>query len=85
MCIDANCFLNPDVENAICRGYEKETNTVAKDVLNNIIKNAEIARDEAVPICQDTGMAVVFLKIGQDVHISGGLLCDAVNEGVRRG
>ena len=85
MCIDANCFLNPDVENAICRGYEKETNTVAKDVLNNIIKNAEIARDEAVPICQDTGMALVFLKIGQDVHISGGLLCDAVNEGVRRG
>ena len=85
MCIDANCFLNPDVENAIRRGYEKETNTVAKDVLNNIIKNAEIARDEAVPICQDTGMAVVFLKIGQDVHISGGLLCDAVNEGVRRG
>ena len=85
MCIDANCFLNPDVENAICRGYEKETNTVAKDVLNNIIKNAEIARDEAVPICQDTGMAVVFLKIGQDVHIEGQNLEDAVNEGIRQG
>lgn len=60
MCIDANCFLNPDVENAIRRGYEKETNTVAKDVLNNIIKNAEIAREEQFLFVRTPGWRLYF-------------------------
>lgn len=85
MCIDANCLLNSDVECALKAGFNNETNETAKNVLGDIIKNASIARDEYVPICQDTGMAVVFLKIGQDVHIVGGSLKDAINEGVRRG
>lgn len=85
MCIDANCLLNSDVETALKKGLECEECDIPKDVLSNIIKNAEIAKNEYVPICQDTGMAVVFLKIGQDVHIVGGLLKDAINEGVRRG
>ena len=85
MCIEANCVLNSDVEDALKNGYESETSEIGKDVLGNILKNAQIARDEYVPICQDTGMAVVFLKVGQDVHFVGGSLNDAVNEGVRRG
>lgn len=85
MCIEANCVLNSDVENALRSGLECETCDIAKDVLGNILKNSEIAKNEYVPICQDTGMAVVFLKIGQEVHIVGGALSDAVNEGVRRG
>lgn len=85
MCIEANCVLNSDVENALRSGLECETCDIAKDVLGNIMKNSEIAKNEYVPICQDTGMAVVFLKIGQEVHIVGGALSDAVNEGVRRG
>lgn len=85
MCIEANCVLNSDVENALRSGLECETCDIAKDVLGNILKNSEIAKNEYVPICQDTGMAVVFLKIGQEVHIVGGVLSDAVNEGVRRG
>lgn len=85
MCIEANCVLNSDIECALKRGYETEQSEIGRSVLGNILKNAEIAREEYVPICQDTGMAVIFLKIGQDVHITGGLLTDAVNEGVRRG
>lgn len=85
MCIEANCVLNSDIECALKRGYETEQSEIGRSVLGNILKNAEIARGEYVPICQDTGMAVIFLKIGQDVHITGGLLNDAVNEGVRRG
>ena len=85
MCIEANCVLNSDVEDALKNGYESETSEIGKDVLGNILKNAQIVRDEYVPICQDTGMAVVFLKVGQDVHFVGGSLNDAVNEGVRRG
>ena len=85
MCIEANCVLNSDVEDALKNGYESEISEIGKDVLGNILKNAQIARDEYVPICQDTGMAVVFLKVGQDVHFVGGSLNDAVNEGVRRG
>lgn len=85
MCIKANCVLNTDVENALRKGLECETSGIGRGVLENILKNAEIARDEYVPICQDTGMAVVFLKIGQDVHLVGGSLNAAVNEGVRRG
>ena len=85
MCIQSNCYLNEDIENAIKEGKEKETNPIAAEILSDILKNAEIARRDQVPICQDTGMAVFFLELGQDVHITGGGLYDAINEGVRQG
>ena len=85
LCIDANTHLPGDVKCAIetCRACED--GQIACGVLDNIIENYKIADRENVPICQDTGMACVFLEIGQDVHIVGGDLTDAVNEGVRRG
>ena len=85
MCIDANCNLNRDVLCALEQGLAREQNATAKTMLTDILKNAEIARNEQMPICQDTGMAVIFLKLGQDVHMTGGSLYDAVNEGVRQG
>ncbi len=85
MCIESNCFLNEDIENALKEGLKNETNSLASDILSDILKNAEIARRDSAPICQDTGMAVFFLKLGQEVHIVGGGLYDAINEGVRRG
>ncbi len=85
MCINANCNLNQDIEFALQRGLESETDPVAKTMLQNILKNADIARCEEMPICQDTGMAIIFLKIGQDVHFIGGSLQDAINQGVREG
>ena len=85
MCIDANCNLNRDVQCALEQGLALEQNATANTMLTDILKNAEIARNEQMPICQDTGMAVIFLKLGQDVHMTGGSLYDAVNEGVRQG
>jgi fumarate hydratase subunit alpha len=85
LCMDANYNLNKDIELAFSRCLECETSQVGKDVIKTLIHNAEIARNEQVPICQDTGMAVVFLEIGTDVHINGGDLEQAINEGVRRG
>lgn len=85
LCIDANCNLNADIEQALLRGLSAEESPVGKNVIQTIIKNAEIAREEQVPICQDTGMAVVYLEIGIDVHLTGGDPEEAVNEGVRRG
>lgn len=85
MCIEANCHLNPDIRRALKNGLEAEAGDVARSMLCDILKNADIADSENMPICQDTGMAIVFLKIGQDLHITGGSLYDAVNEGVRRG
>lgn len=85
MCIEANCHLNPDIRRALKKGLETENGEVARSMLCDILKNADIADNENMPICQDTGMAVVFLKIGQDLHITGGSLYEAVNEGVRRG
>lgn len=85
MCIEANCVLNDDIKNAIKNGYNSEKNEIAKSVLGDIIKNADIAKETMAPICQDTGMAVIFMEIGQDVHITGMGLKDAVNEGVRQG
>ena len=85
LCIEANQYLPEDVQCAIknCRACEDWE--IAQDVLDNIITNFEIAKEENVPICQDTGMACVFLEIGQDVHLTGGNLAEAVDEGVRRG
>ena len=85
LCINANRHLPQDVCCAIKSCRECEDGEIAKKVLDNIIENFEIADSENVPICQDTGMACVFLEIGQDVHFTGSNLNDAVNEGVRRG
>ena len=85
LCIEANEHLPEDVKHAIRSCRACEDGAIAQGVLDNIIENFEIADSENVPICQDTGMACVFLEIGQDVHITGGLLADAVNEGVRQG
>jgi tartrate/fumarate subfamily iron-sulfur-dependent hydro-lyase alpha chain len=85
LCIDANLHLPNDIKCAVKSCYEAEDGAVAKGVLGNIIKNFEIAECDNIPVCQDTGMACVFMEIGQDVHITGGDLTDAVNEGVRRG
>ncbi|MBE6575154.1 MAG: fumarate hydratase [Ruminococcaceae bacterium] len=85
LCIDANNHLPEDVKCAIKNCRACEDGKIACGVLDNIIENFEIADNENLPICQDTGMACVFLEIGQDVHIVGGDLTEAVNEGVRRG
>lgn len=85
LCIEANYYLPHDVRYAIESGYKCENCPAAKEILSDIIKNYEIAESESMPICQDTGMACVFVEIGQDVHITGDYLSDAVNEGVRRG
>ncbi len=85
LCIEANCHLPEDVKCAIENCRKCEDGVLAKGILEDIVKNYEIADRENVPVCQDTGMACVFLEIGQDVHIAGGDLTEAVNEGVRRG
>jgi len=81
--IDANMKLPCDVYNAICHYRNVETNSTGKSVLNTLIDNVNAAKEISVPICQDTGMAVVFIKIGQDVHFVGGDLIEAINDGVR--
>ena len=85
LCIEANEHLPEDVKCAIKTCRACEDGEIAKGILDNIIENFDIADNENVPICQDTGMACVFLEIGQDVHFAGGDLTDAINEGVRRG
>lgn len=85
MCISANCNLNEDVYSALEEAKQKEESPIAKEILCQLTKNADIALQNQVPICQDTGMAIVFLEIGQEVHIVDGLLEEAVNEGVRQG
>ena len=85
LCIEANEHLPADVKAAILHCRDCEDGVVARDVLDHIVENYEIADREHVPVCQDTGMACVFLEIGQDVHLVGGDLAEAVHEGVRRG
>ncbi|SHM43757.1 fumarate hydratase subunit alpha [Anaerosporobacter mobilis DSM 15930] len=85
MCIEANYNLSKDMENAIVNAPEKEKSPIGKQILEQLQANINIARDELIPICQDTGMAIVFMKIGQDVHIEGMNLEDAINEGIRQG
>lgn len=85
MCIQANHYLAPDMEKAMREAYDKESKPLAKQILGQLLENLDIAGEDMIPICQDTGMAVVFLKIGQDVHFEGGSVEEAVNEGVRRG
>lgn len=85
LCIEACTELPFDVRKALDHAVSEEKNPVAQDILNTIIENYKIAENKTVPICQDTGMACVFLEIGQDVHMTDGSLEDAVNEGVRQG
>lgn len=85
MCIEANHYLTKDMQEALKHAVKEEEAPLGKQVLGQLENNLEIASEDKIPICQDTGMAVVFLEIGQDVHIEGGLLMDAVNEGVRQG
>ncbi len=85
MCIEANHFLSKDMDSALKKAEKEETSELGKKILNQLQQNLEIAAKEQIPICQDTGMAVIFMEIGQDVHFEGGDLEDSVNEGVRRG
>ena len=85
LCIKANCVLNDDVYNALEAAKNTEKSPIGKEILCQLTDNADIAKNEYVPICQDTGMVIVFVELGQEVHIKGGLLTDAINEGVRRG
>lgn len=85
MCIEANHFLSPDMAEAMRCAEKNEEAPLGKQILEQLQENLKIAGEDMIPICQDTGMAVVFLEIGQDVHLEGGALEDAVNEGVRQG
>ncbi|NLW43470.1 MAG: fumarate hydratase [Tissierellia bacterium] len=85
MAIEAAYFLPDDVQKSLEDSREKDDWPLAKEILDQILANAEIARTEEVPMCQDTGMAVVFVEMGQDVHVEGGYIEDAINEGVRQG
>ncbi len=85
LCIESNIKLPKDIRDHLYQALEEEESPLGKEVLKDIIKNTEIAESKNIPICQDTGFAVVFLKVGQDVHVVGGSLNDAINEGVRRG
>lgn len=85
MCIQANHFLSEDMDIALKKATEKEESDLGKKVLNQLQDNLKIAAEEMIPICQDTGMAVIFMEIGQDVHFEGGNIEDAINEGVRQG
>ena len=85
MCIEANHFLTQDMDAAMKSAADAEASPLGKQILCQLQENLKIAGEDMIPICQDTGMAVIFMEIGQDVHFTGGILEDAVNEGVRRG
>lgn len=85
MCIEATHFLSEDMKAALEQAVDREESMLGKQVLESLEENLEIAGRDMIPICQDTGMAVLFVEIGQEVHITGGVLEDAINEGVRRG
>ena len=85
MCIDANYYISNDVKDQIKKSYEEESWPMAREILSNILTNIDISRNEDRPICQDTGMACVFVEMGQDVHVVGGNIEDAINDGVRQG
>lgn len=85
MCMSVNIELAKDVEDALIAGKTKEESVIGKHILGQLEENLRIAKEDRIPICQDTGMTVIFLKIGQEVHVTGGAIGDAVNEGVRQG
>lgn len=85
LCIEANCILTDDIRECFGKCMQKETSALGREILGTLTENANIARDEMSPICQDTGMAVVFVTMGQDLRIEGGYIEDAINAGVRSG
>ena len=85
LCIKANLYLPEDMQQCICANAEKEQSPVGKNVFGDIIDNINVAREQTIPICQDTGMAVIFMDVGQDVHFVGGDINEALNRGVSRG
>lgn len=85
MCIEANYNLSKDMEEAVKKAEKEEKGQLGKQILGQLCENLEIANHENIPICQDTGMAIIFMKVGQDVHIEGMNITDAINEGVRKG
>ena len=85
MCIEANYFLSPDMKKVFDESVKKEESLLGKQILHQLEENLEIAGKDQIPICQDTGMAVVFIKVGQEVHFEGGSLSEAIHEGVRQG
>ncbi|MCR4990319.1 MAG: fumarate hydratase [Lachnospiraceae bacterium] len=85
MCIEAAHFLSDDMKSALVNAKENEESELGKKILGQLKENLDIASSEMIPICQDTGMAVFFVEVGQDVHVEGGSLSDAINEGVRKG
>jgi len=85
MCIKVNHFLSEDMDNALKKATENEKSVLGKKILDQLQENLKIAGEYMIPICQDTGMAVLFVEVGQDVHVADGLIEDAINEGVRQG
>ena len=85
MCIEANYYLSEDMKSCLNNAVESETGELGKKVLNSLKENLDIAANDMIPICQDTGMAVVFIKVGQDVHLTGGNIEEAINNGVHKG
>ena len=85
LCIDANYYLPADLRQAFVDGQQSEQSPLGREIFGEMIANCDLARENNVPVCQDTGMAIVFAEIGQDVHLTGGSFEDAVTEGVRRG
>ena len=85
MCIEANHYLSPDMDCAMKKALHEEESILGKQILGQLQDNLKIAAEDMIPICQDTGMAVIFIEVGQEVHFEGGLLEDAINEGVRQG
>lgn len=85
MCIEANLTLSEDVQKKILNAHKQEENEIGKIILNQLKQNMDIAKEEQIPICQDTGMAVIFIEIGQEVQLTGDYYEDAINEGVRQG
>lgn len=85
MCVEANHFLSPDMDEVLKEATVKETSELGRKILNQLQENLKIAGEDMIPICQDTGMAVFFVEVGQDVHFTGEYIEDAINEGVRQG
>ena len=85
MCIEANYYLSKDMKKVFNQALEDEKSLLGKQILNQLKENLDIASKDMIPICQDTGMAVIFINVGQDIHFEGGNITDAINEGVRRG
>ena len=85
MCIDANYGLSEDMSAALDKAQAQEESELGKNIFDKLKENLKIAKEDQIPICQDTGMAVFFVEVGQEIHVEGGLLTDAINEGVRKG